>query len=62
MLRLMSISTIMIRLSACRVPVALGQEAVFQSRSPNIMVLPPPRMRGMKKVVTDGMNTIVMPE
>ena len=30
-------------------------------RSPNITVLPPPSTRGMKKVVTEGMNTMVMP-
>ena len=26
------------------------------------MVCPPPRMRGIKNVVTEGMNTIVMPD
>ena len=30
-------------------------------RSPNIWVEPPPSTRGMKNVVTDGMNTIVIP-
>lgn len=55
------ISTIMMRESA-EPTFQLPSVRNFASiRSPNIIVLPPPKTRGMKNVVTEGMKTIVMP-
>ena len=56
--RLMRISTIIIRLRALPTFQLLAVRKVRSIRSPNISVLPPPSIRGMKKVVTAGMNTI----
>ena len=51
----------MIRLSALPTFQLPSVRNLLSIRSPNIIVFPPPRIRGIKKVVTDGMNTIVMP-
>ena len=59
--RLIRISSIIIRLRALptfQLPSVRNFDSI---RSPNIIVLPPPSTRGIKNVVTEGMNTIVMP-
>ena len=57
----MRISTIMISDRAEPTFQLPSVRNLLSIRSPNIMVLPPPSIRGMKNVVTEGMNTMVMP-